>query len=507
MSIGTNTGGGMIGRREWVGLGTVLAATFMTQVDGFIVNVASPSIQRDLNAGFDQIQFVGAAYVVAFGALLITGARLGDRIGHRTVFLYGVAGFALTSLLCGLAPSADLLIVARFLQGATAAFMAPQVLSIIRATVHDTEQRAKAVSVYGVVIGLGVISGIAGGGILVDLDIAGLGWRPVLLVNVPIGLAILALGRMLPRSTPNAGSRLDLAGAALTTVALPALLIPLIFGPGGAWWLWLGLPLAVVVFRALAAQQRGLLARGGAPLFPPHVLTARGMRLSLLTVMSLFAMNSGLFLVFTYYLQTGLRLDPMVAGLMFVPLGFGFSLGSAANRWVSRRVSVPVPVVGCGMVAAVVLAGAVITRAPESAQPALLAVMIGLAGLAQGMVVTPLVAGILSRVEPADAGAASGMAATVTQLGLALGVAVAGVWYRTVLGATPGDPGVPFADSATAFAAAAGLLAVIAVATSLLSARLHRLPSEPAAVPEPRTEQERETVTASVAVPSTKRSP
>jgi predicted MFS family arabinose efflux permease len=164
---------------------------------------------------------------------------------------------------------------------------------------------------------------------------------------------------------------------------------------------------------------------------------------------------------------------------MFVPLGVGFSLASAANRWLTARVSAPIPIVGCATVAAVLLCGAAITQAPRDAQPALLAVMIGLAGLGQGMVVTPLVAGILSRVEPADAGAASGMATTVTQLGLALGVAVAGVWYRTVLGATPGDPGVPFADSATAFAAAAVLLAVLATVTSLLNARLHRLPATP----------------------------
>ncbi|MGC5334564.1 MFS transporter [Micromonospora sp. DT62] len=472
-------------RREWLGLGAVLAATFMTQVDGFVVNVASPSIQRDLDAGFDQIQFVGAAYVIAFGALMVTGARLGDRMGHRTVFLWGVAGFTVTSLLCGVAPDADLLIVARFLQGATAAFMAPQVLAIIRATMQDPDRLARAISVYGVVIGLGVISGIAGGGLIVEADILGLGWRPALLINVPVGIAILALGGILPRTVPKAPHRLDLAGAALTIVAAPALLVPLVFGTDGSPWLWLGVPLALVLSVVLVRQQRRLHREGGEPLFPPRVVTAPGMRLSLVTVLALFATNSGLFLVFTYYLQTGLRFTPLTAALMFVPLGIGFSLGSAASRRVARLVSAPTPAVGCGLLAAVLLASAAVVQAPESAQAPMLVAVITLAGFGQGLVVSPLVAGILGRVRPAEAGAASGMATTVTQFGLAFGVAVAGVCYRTVLGATPGDPDVPFADHATAFAVTALLLAASAICAGLVSVRLHHLPKPAAAAAEP----------------------
>jgi MFS family permease len=477
--------------QRWFGLAGVLAATFMTQVDGFVVNVASPSIQADLGAGFDQVQFIGAAYVVAFGALIITGARLGDRVGHRNVFLWGVAGFTLTSLLCGLAPNADLLIAARFLQGATAAFMAPQVLAIIRATVDDTEQRAKVLGVYGVVIGLGVISGIAGGGILVDLDVAGLGWRPVLLINVPIGAAILALARLLPKGGTGNAQRLDLVGALLTTVGLPALLVALILGPGDRWWLWLGLGLALAVFAILAAQQRELHKGGGDPLFPPRVVTALGMRLSLLTVLSFFATSAGLYLVFTYYVQTGLGIAPATAGLMFVPLGFTFALGSAVCRRLGHRVRVSLPVAGTALVAAVLCGGALIARLPADTQPPLLVAMIALAGFGQGLVVAPLVAGILSRVRPTEAGAASGMATTVTQVGLALGVALAGVCYRSVLGAMPGDPDVPFTDHALAFTFAALLLAGFATTTSLLSARLHRLPPhEPTAAAAPVEQKE-----------------
>jgi predicted MFS family arabinose efflux permease len=180
---------------------------------------------------------------------------------------------------------------------------------------------------------------------------------------------------------------------------------------------------------------------------------------------------------------------------MFVPLGLGFSLGSAVSRRLARRVAASVPVVGCATLAAVLLAGAAIATTPESVQPPLLVAMIGLAGIGQGLVVAPLVAGLLGRVGPADAGAVSGMAATATQLGLALGVAVAGSWYRLVLGAPPGQSGVPFADHATAFAAAAVLLAALATATSLLSRRLHRLPAPP-------TEPESKAASITAAAPS-----
>lgn len=482
----------MIGRREWLGLGMLLVATFMTQVDGFVVNVASPSIQRDLDAGFDQIQFVGAAYVLAFAAMLITGARLGDRAGHRKVFRYGVAGFTLTSLLCGLAPNAELLIASRFAQGAAAAFMAPQVLAIIRATVIDEGQRAKVIGAYGVTIGLGVVCGIAGGGILVDLDLVGLGWRLAFLVNIPFGLAILALGRILPRGgAANPATRLDLVGAALTMVALPALLAPLVFGTGSSeQWTWLGLPLAFAVFAMLARHQRLLFARGGDPLFPPQVLAAPGMKLGLVTVVSLFVTNAGLFLVYTYYLQTGLGIAPLPAGLMFVPLGIGFALGSAASHKLGTRLRMPVEVVGCGLLATCLLLGAGISQLSASAQPPLLTVMIGFAGFGQGLVVATLVAGILARIAPEHAGGAAGLALTTAQLGLATGVAVAGTFYKTVLGATPGEPGVAFADSATAFGATAVLLALLAIGTGLLVLRMTRQSAQSPEVPDQRPSPE-----------------
>ncbi|MCC2276045.1 MFS transporter [Streptomyces sp. ET3-23] len=172
--------------REWAGLGVVLLAMFMSQIDMFIVNVAAPEIQPDLHAGFGQMQFVIDGYVIAYAAGMVTGGRLGDRVGRKKVFQWGVAAFTVTSLLCALSPSANTLIAARVLQGLSAALMAsPQVLSILRAVfVHDRD-RSRAVGAYGASTGSGVIAGLVGGGLLLDLDVAGLGWRMIFLLRLP----------------------------------------------------------------------------------------------------------------------------------------------------------------------------------------------------------------------------------------------------------------------------------------------------------------------------------
>ncbi|TCO60650.1 MFS transporter [Actinocrispum wychmicini] len=448
--------------RDWTGLAVVLAATFMGQVDGFIVNVASPTIQRDLPAGFDQIQLVGAAYVFACAAGLVTGGRLGDRFGRRRVFLAGVTVFTIASLCCGLAPNADLLIAFRFGQGAAAAALIPQELAIVRTMFHDDAQRARALGAYGVALGLGVIAGIAGGGILVDLDVAGLGWRSVFLLNVPIGVAILALGRFtIGESRSETTVRLDTVGALLTAFSIPALLVPLIFGPRAGWsvWVWVSALVGVLLIVVLASQQR----RNADPLYPPHVLATPGFPLSMATLAAFFAGNAGLFLVFTYHLQTGLGLDPMAAGLMFTPLGIGFAAGSALTGRLGRY-GTRVPVAGTGLIAVCLLVMA--TAAGMSQAP--LAVLIGLIGLGQGLVVAPLVGVVLGRVTPDEAGAASGIASTVVQFGLAFGFAMIGVLYRTVLGGTPGDAAIDPSHHSAAFTAATLVLAGTAAVTSVL---------------------------------------
>ncbi|MEU9884245.1 MFS transporter [Sphaerisporangium sp. NPDC051011] len=457
-------------RRDWAGLAVILCATFMGQVDGFIVTLAAPSIQRDLPAGFDQIQLVGAAYVLACAAGLITGGRIGDRYGRRRTFLAGVAVFTAASLACGLAPNADLLIAARFLQGAAAAALVPQELALIRAMFARDGERTRAIGVYGVVIGLGVICGLAGGGFLVRMDVAGLGWRTAFLINVPIGAVILLLGRgTIPESRSSRAPTLDPAGVALTAVALPALLLPLVIGSG---WVWLSVVVAAAALAALVPQQRAVAARGGEPLFPPRVLGARGMLAGLAAILTFFGGNAGLFLVFTYYVQTGLGMDPLAAGFMLVPLGAGFSFGSSVSGRLVARFGPLVPVAGCAFLALSLLAHIPVVWGAPGAQPVLLAVAIGVVGLAEGLVVSPLIAGIFDQVAPDDAGAASGVASTVTQFGLGTGYAAIGTWYGLVLGGTPGAADAPsdLGAHVQAYTAAILVLSTLALITSGLCA-------------------------------------
>ena len=474
------------GVRGWFGLAAVLAATFMGQVDGFIVTVAAPSVQRDLPATFGQIQLIGAGYVLACAAGLVTGGRIGDRWGRRRTFLAGVAVFTLASLLCGLAPNAEVLIVMRCVQGLAAAVLVPQELALIQTLFPQATRRARAIGWYGVVVGLGVIAGLGGGGFLVHWNLADLGWRAVFLINVPIGLLILLLGRAtIDESRSSRRPGLDLAGAALTAIALPALLVPLVLGaePGSSGWLWLTPLVAVATGVTLVRQQRALTASGGEPLFPGRVLAAPGVRIRLAAITTFFAGNAGLFLVFTYYVQTGLGQPPLTASLMFVPLGVAFALGSAFSARLAARFENRLPVAGCCLLAVTLLAHLVVVRTPPETQDVLLALAIGAVGLAEGVVVAPVITGIFAGVDPDDAGAVSGVASTVTQFALAAGYATIGVCYRAALGETPGAQQVPLDTHVHAYSLAIGVLVALALATSALCARTATAPVSPQGTP------------------------
>ena len=306
-------------RRWWV-LAIVVAAQFMFGVDAFIVNVAIPTIASELQASSAQIEAVIAIYLIAYATLVVTGGRLGDIYGTKNVFLAGVLGFAVTSLWCGLAQSGPELIAARLAQGATAALMVPQVLATLHLLFAD-ESRGRAFGIYGIVLGLAGAAGFLLGSVLVTLDLAGLGWRTVFFVNVPFGLVIIAAAsRIMPTVPRRAGTRLDVPGAIVLFAGLLCLIGPLLFGHDVHWapWVWLVMATGVAIVAAFLRLERAVASRGGMPLIDLALLSDAAFIRGLYAVFFFFFANLSFYLVMTMFMQRGLHILPLQAGLVFL---------------------------------------------------------------------------------------------------------------------------------------------------------------------------------------------
>ncbi|WP_350326797.1 MFS transporter [Pectobacterium aroidearum] len=419
----------------WLGLSVLLIAGFVTIFDLFVVNVAIPSMQADLGASFAQIGFIVAGYELAFGVLLITGGRLGDVFGRRRLFVVGMAGFTLASALCGLAPSAGFLIGARILQGLAAALLFPQVYASIRVN-FDGDDSRRAFGLLGMTLGLAAIAGQILGGWLVHANLFGLGWRSIFLINVPIGLLAIAAARFIPESRTPQRPSLDWMGVALVSVGLTLLLVPLIEGPGQGWpeWsLWM-LATATLLLAMFYRQQERRQRAGHLPLVDMRLLVQRRFLLGVLLVLLVYSTSSSFFLCFALLVQTGLGLDPFLAGSIFAPCSVGFVLASlAAPRLVARWGTVAIVV---GALVYAVSIGLLIMQV-QLAGADLVAVrlipVLVVVGAGQGFIMTPLLNLVLGFVDEAQAGMASGVISTVQQVGAALGVAVVGILFGTAL--------------------------------------------------------------------------
>ncbi|GLY62176.1 MFS transporter [Pectobacterium carotovorum subsp. carotovorum] len=419
----------------WLGLSVLLMAGFVTIFDLFVVNVAIPSMQADLGASFAQIGFIVAGYELAFGVLLITGGRLGDVFGRHRLFVVGMAGFTLASALCGLAPSAGFLIGARILQGLAAALLFPQVYASIRVN-FDGDDSRRAFGLLGMTLGLAAIAGQILGGWLVHANLFGLGWRSIFLINVPIGLLAIAAARFIPESRTPQRPSLDWTGVALVSVGLTLLLVPLIEGPGQgwpAWSLWM-LATATLLLAMFYRQQERRQRAGHLPLVDMRLLVQRRFLLGVLLVLLVYSTSSSFFLCFALLVQTGLGLDPFLAGSIFAPCSVGFVLASlAAPRLVARWGTVAIV---AGALVYAVSIGLLIMQV-QLAGADLVAVrlipVLVLLGAGQGFIMTPLLNLVLGFVDEVQAGMASGVISTVQQVGAALGVAVVGILFGTAL--------------------------------------------------------------------------
>lgn len=433
----------MSGRRAATALLVVLLAAFMDLLDVTIVTVAAPAIADDLGASDAQLQWTLAAYTLALGSGLVTGGRLGDALGRRQVFLAALAAFAVASAACALAPDAGALIALRVCQGLAGGVMVPQVLAIIRSSFAPADM-AKAFGAFGAVQGLAAVAGPLLGGALVDADLAGLGWRSVFWVNVPVAVVALVLGlRVLPESRASGGARLDVVGAGLSALGIVAVLLPLVQGREWGWpaWGWAVMGAGALTLVAFVRLERHIAAAGGEPVLDPALLSVRSFVAGLGASVLFFGALASFFLVLSVYLQVGTGRSAWSTGLLLLPYALGSILTSGLGVALAARAGRALAVCG-SLVLAVSQAWLwLLVRGDGAPGSWSLAAALLVGGLGLGLGAPVLVNVILAGVPGRHAGAAGGVLSTVNQVGGAVGVAALGAVFFDHVASRPGaDP-------------------------------------------------------------------
>jgi MFS family permease len=418
----------------------LLSAWFMAQFDFFVVNVAAPSFGRELGAGPAALQLIVGGQIFAYAAGLITGGRLGDLYGTRRLFVGGMIAFTVTSLLCGLAANPAQLVVARLVQGLTAAMMVPQVLAVIT-TVFPAETRTRALGWYGAAGGLGSIAGQVLGGLLLTANVFGLGWRAIFFVNVPLGaVAAVVAARLLPRLESGHRARLDPLGAAGIATTLALILVPLVLGHEAGWpaWTWICVAIALPAGALTMGWQRRLGARGGQPILDMALLRVPSFAAGVAATGAFMAYFAGFMFTLTLLLQAGFGLTALQAGLAFAPMGVLFSATAVLSHRLVGRYGLRVVVAGGALIVGSLLVLALLLRgADDAAGLPWLIVLIAAVGIGNGIVMPQLIGVALVGVRPHQAGVGSGIVTTAQQFAGAAGIAVVGTVFFAVAGVLP----------------------------------------------------------------------
>ena len=453
-------------------LAVLLLGQFMSMLDVFVVNVAMPVIGVDLRASGAALQLVVGVYSVAYAMLLITGARLGDLYGRRRMYQLGVIVFTLASLACGLAPNAPALVFFRFVQGAGAAVMVPQIISVIQLR-FTGPARARALSAYGMVLATGAVAGLVLGGVLVAADLFGASWRPVFLVNVPIGIVLaLLVPRLLPADGPRGTRRLDAAGLAVSTSAVFLIVLPLVLGREAGWpgWSLAAVAAGVVLAGVLVPVERAVAARGGDPLLNLDVLRARGFVWALITLACMQVAYGGFLFVFTLHLQGALGNSALRTGLTYLPMGVTFGLVGFYWRALPNRLHPLVAPLGLGLCSLAYLGVSAAVRGGVQPGPLMWAAL-AVDGVGMGLSVSPLLTQSLAHVPLPRAADASGLLPTTMQLSQVLGVAAVGSLFLS-LNTSAGARNSAAAMSSTGHWLA--LLALVGLGAAIVFSRASR---------------------------------
>jgi EmrB/QacA subfamily drug resistance transporter len=445
----------------WIAFSAALAAAMMDLLDATVASVAGPVMQADLGGSYADLQWITAAYTLAMAVGLLTGGRLGDMFGRRRMLLIGAGGFTIASVLCAAAPSAELLIGSRALQGALGAVMLPQVFGLIR-DLFPPDEMGKAWAVLGPVSGLSAVLGPIVAGLLIDADILGSGWRSIFLVNLPVGAFVLLVGRRyLPAGAPaeRRSRRLDVTGMALAGIAAVLLVYPLVQGRELGWPLWVVgmLVAALPVLAAFARHQARRKRSGATTLVEPSVFRNRSYVSGAGFAMVFLGAMGGLMLALTAVMQIGLGYSPIEASLTSAPYALGGFVGSAIGGMTMGKLGRTVlqaglVIKGAGVVALYV----VLEQAGTGVGHLHFTAPLLVAGIGMGMVFVPLFDIILAGVADHEVGSASGILQALQQLGMSLGVAGLGTLFFGLLGS--------HVDRAADFVAASGPTILVTVA-------------------------------------------
>ncbi len=448
--------------RGWL-LAVLLAGQFIANVDSAIANVAAPSIRTGLRASDGQVALVVSGYLIAYAVLLVTGARLGSTYGHRRVFLTGLATFTAASVCCGFAPGIGWLIAARFVQGAGAALMVPQVLSGIQLHFGGVH-RVRALGYYSIALSGGAVAGQVLGGLTISADLFGTTWRPIFLANLPLGVLVFLLARaVLPVDRQRDPRGMDLAGVAALSAVLLLVVAPLLLGRDEGWpiWTWLCLGASPVALGWLIRTERRVAAAGGRPLLGAAVLRRPAVRAGLIAHGLTTATYFSLLFILALYLQQGLDLSPAYSGLAMVSWVAAFGLAGPLLPRLPARALPHSPTAGCLILAVGYAAVMAFLLAGGHAGPVLFA-LLGVGGLGLGVSANSLIGAMTSAVTTDSAADLSGVINTNAQCAGAVGVAVASTAYLGLQSGWQLAPGSAFAVLLTAFTAAALTAAVIA---------------------------------------------
>ena len=448
---------------HWLVLTILLAGAFLPPVDFFIVNVTLPSIHRSLGASPAELQLVIGVYAAGYAVFLITGGRLGDLYGRRRMFLLGMAGFTVTNMLCGLAATPLQLLIGRAFQGVSAALLVPQVLGSIRALSTNDRDLARALSAYGVTMGIAAVAGQFAGGALVQWSPFDLGWRTVFILKLPVCLLVMAAAwRLVPESTAPSRAKLDLIGAAMVSLMLACVIIPLSEGRDQGWpaWVFQALGAAPVLLGFFLRYEANLSARGGMPLIDLSLFRIPSFRRGVL-VATLFFFTTSFYFLFGLYQQEGRGLDPLHTGLAIAPYGVGLFLGPLLSAPLVRlrpkmlAIGMGIQVTGYASVA--------ICVAWATGQPIVVAAVF-LAGFGQGIAFPRLYNTVLGDVPAHQAGLASGIVNSALQVGAAVSAAAIGSLFFSVLGAAHGERDYAFAFATAQATLTAGLFVAMLIA-------------------------------------------